>query len=71
MTVNELRTRYSEVFGEQTTSRNKESLVRQIIWRLQALAEGDIPTRARKRAAELANGSVRPSLDIQGDSPAG
>jgi hypothetical protein len=70
MTANELRTRYAEVFGEQTTSRHKESLVRQIIWRMQVLAEGDIPERARKRAAELANGSVLPSLEIQGYSPA-
>lgn len=71
MTQNELRTKYAEVFGEQTTSRNKESLVRQIIWRLHALAEGDIPERARRQAAKLTNRSVSPSLEGQGDSPAG
>ena len=66
MTANELRTQYAAVFGEQTTSLHKETLVGQTIWRMQALAEGDIPERARKRAAELANGSVLPSLEIQG-----
>ena len=56
--------------SQQTTSRNKESLLRRITWRLQALAEGDIPERARGRAAELANGSVSRHFQIPGDSPA-
>jgi hypothetical protein len=30
-------------------------LIKRIVWRLQALAEGDLSERARKRAAELAN----------------
>ena len=41
-TVNELRARYAEVFGEQTKVRHKEWLVRRIVWRLQAVAEGDL-----------------------------
>jgi Protein of unknown function (DUF2924) len=51
----ELRQRYAEVFGETTATRNKDWLLKRIAWRLQALAEGDLSERARKRAAELAN----------------
>ena len=55
MTVGELRTKYAEVFGETTNAKHKQWLVRRIIWRQQALAEGDLSQRARQRAAELAN----------------
>src|SRR6516162_7882293 len=54
MTVNELRVNYAQVFGEETRVGNKAWLVKRIIWRLQALAEGDLSERARRRAAELA-----------------
>jgi len=55
MTVAELRVRYSQVLGEATRVRHKTWLVRRIVWRLQALSEGDLSERARRRAAELAN----------------
>jgi hypothetical protein len=55
LTVGELRGRYAEVFGEATNARHKQWLVRRIIWRMQAAAEGDLSDRARQRAAELAN----------------
>jgi hypothetical protein len=55
MTVKELRARYAEVFGEATNGNHKVWLTRRIAWRLQALAEGDLSERARRRAAELAN----------------
>lgn len=55
MTVNELRAKYADVFGEVTNARHKEWLVRRIAWRMQALAEGDLSERARQRAEELAN----------------
>ena len=55
MTVKELRAKYSEVFGEETPGNNKPWLIKRIAWRLQALAEGDLSERARRRAAELAN----------------
>jgi hypothetical protein len=51
--VSELRTRFAAVFGEPTPSHNKVWLVKRIGWRLQALAEGDLSERARRRAAEL------------------
>jgi hypothetical protein len=54
MTVNELRAKYIQVFGEETRVGNKVWLVKRIVWRLQALAEGDLSERARRRAAELA-----------------
>ena len=49
MTVGELRTRYAEVFGEETLARNKQWLVKRIIWRLQSMSEGNLSERARSR----------------------
>lgn len=53
--VARLREKYAEAFGEPTRTGNKAWLVKRIAWRLQALAEGDLSERARRRAAELAN----------------
>jgi hypothetical protein len=55
MTVGELREKYLDVFGEETRSYHKEFLRKRIAWRVQALAEGDLSERARRRAEELAN----------------
>jgi hypothetical protein len=55
MTVDELRRKFAEVFGERTAGRNKEWLIKRIAWRLQANAEGGLSERARQRAMELAN----------------
>jgi len=55
MTVGELREKHLEVFGEETRSHHKEFLRKRIAWRLQALAEGDLSERARRKAEELAN----------------
>ncbi len=54
LTVPQLRSRHQELFGEPPRSAHKQHLVRRIAWRLQALAEGDLTQRARRRAAELA-----------------
>jgi len=54
MTVADLRRKYAQAFGEGTTSRHKEFLVRRIAWRLQANEEGGLSERARQRAKELA-----------------
>jgi hypothetical protein len=51
--VSELRTKFAAVFGEPTPSHNKVWLIKRIAWRLQALAEGGLLERARRRAAEL------------------
>src|SRR5579871_6326596 len=55
LTVHELRRRYAEAFGEPTAAHNRVWLIKRIAWRLQAISEGDLSERARRRAAELAN----------------
>lgn len=55
MTVNQLREKYDEVFGEPTNGRHKQWLIKRIAWRMQANAEGGLSERARRRAMELAN----------------
>ena len=54
LSVGQLRQRFAELFGEATQASNRTWLVKRIAWRLQALAEGDLSDRARRRAAELA-----------------
>ncbi len=55
MTPAELRQKFAEVFREQTRCGHKAWLIKRIIWRMQALAEGDLSERARQRALEIAN----------------
>lgn len=55
MTLADLREKYHEVFGEETRSRHKDFLWKRIAWRMQAVEEGDLSERAKRRAAELAN----------------
>lgn len=55
LTVKDLRLRYAEVFGEETNAHHKDWLLKRIAWRIQALAEGGLSERARRRAEELAN----------------
>ena len=55
MTVGQLREKYMEVFGEESRSNHKQFLFRRIAWRIQALAEGGLSERARRRALEIAN----------------
>ncbi len=54
MRVNDLKEKYREVFGEESRSNNKQFLIRRIAWRIQAIKEGDLSERARRRAEELA-----------------
>ena len=53
LSVGQLRQRFAELFGETTKASNRTWLIKRIVWRLQALAEGDLSERARRRAAEL------------------
>jgi hypothetical protein len=55
MKTSELLAKYREVFQEESPSRHRERLIRRIAWRIQALAEGDLSERARRRAEEIAN----------------
>lgn len=57
MSTGQLGERYAELFGETTRTRHRAYLVRKIAWKLQALAEGDLSERARRRAEELAQGT--------------
>lgn len=54
MTAKQLRQKYVDLFGEQSRSNNRQWLFRRCAWRLQAMAEGGLSERARKRAKELA-----------------
>jgi hypothetical protein len=54
LSVGQLRQRFAELFGEATQASNRTWLIKRIAWRMQALAEGDLSERARRRAAELA-----------------
>jgi Protein of unknown function (DUF2924) len=55
LTLSELRAKYAERYGAVMRAGNRVTLVRRIIWRLQAQAEGGLSERARQRALELAN----------------
>jgi hypothetical protein len=54
LSIGQLRQCFAELFGEATNASNRTWLIKRIAWRLQALAEGDLSQRARRRAAELA-----------------
>lgn len=54
LTAGQLQEKYAEVCGEPARSRHRQWLIRRIAWRLQALAEGDLSERARRRVADLA-----------------
>ena len=54
LSIAQLRQRFADVFGEATKAGNRTWLVKRIVWRMQALAEGDLSERARRRAEELA-----------------
>jgi hypothetical protein len=54
LSVGRLLSRYHEIYNELPNTKNRPWLIRRIAWRLQALQEGDLSERARRRAAELA-----------------
>lgn len=57
MTTGQLRTRYEEVFGENSRSGNGDFMRKRIAWRIQSQSEGSLTERAKKRAMQLANES--------------
>lgn len=60
MSAGQLREKYRELFGDESRSGNRQWLYRRCAWRLQALAQGGLSERARKRAMEIADdGDVR------------
>jgi len=63
MSAAQLRTKYRELFGEDTTSHNREFLFKRIAWRLQEQAYGGLGLRTKERLATLVDESqirVRP-----------
>jgi Protein of unknown function (DUF2924) len=66
LTVSELQAKYCDVFGEQPRGRHRQWLIRRIVWRKQALAEGGLSARAQGRAKQLAN-----EADLRLTPPAG
>jgi hypothetical protein len=48
-----LRQKFRALFQEETRSRHREHLFRQIAWCLQALVEGDLSERTRGRAHQI------------------
>src|SRR6187399_995971 len=69
--ISALRQKHREVFGEETHSRHRQHLFRRIAWRLQAVAEGDLSQRARRRASEIARDADLRMIAPQGFFNAG
>ena len=55
LTTRQLQAKFAELCDEATFSSNRTWLVKRLAWRMQALAEGGLSERARRRAAELAH----------------
>lgn len=53
MSVAQLRSKYREYFGEDTTSHNRDFLFKRIAWRLQEQAYGGLSQRTKDRLAAL------------------
>jgi hypothetical protein len=54
LSIDQLRIRYRQLFGEEHTTRRRDVMMRRMAWRMQSLAEGGLSERARQRALELA-----------------
>ena len=54
MGVAQLRERYRQLSGDESRSRNREYLIRRILWMQQALALGGLSERAAAMADSLA-----------------
>ncbi len=59
MTVGQLERRYAEVSGDTARSANRRWLFRRIAWRIRALAEGNLATRAVEPSRKLVRGLAR------------
>jgi hypothetical protein len=70
LSVADLRARYLELFGEETTSRNKDYLFKRIAYRMQEKKYGGLTPRARARAELLAEDApIRRRLLTNADAP--
>lgn len=55
LTIDELRARWLELFGEETKSHNRDYLLKRIVYRLQERKHGGLTEEARARAEALAD----------------
>lgn len=55
LSVAQLQRRYADLFGESTSLKHKAQLIKRILWRVQAVAQGGLSERARQIAAGLAS----------------
>lgn len=58
LSTSQLRTRYRDLFGEETTSHNRDFLFKRIAWRLQEQAYGGLSQRTKARLADLVDESL-------------
>jgi len=68
LSTSQLRTKYREIFGEDTFSHNRDFLFKRIAWRLQEQAFGGLSQRTTTRLAALVDESlirVRPPQTFQ------
>lgn len=54
MTVGELRQEWMRLYGEASSSRNRDFLWKRLAWRVQERAHGGLSDRAKERILELA-----------------
>lgn len=67
LNLSELKREFERAWGEPCRSNNRPYLVKRTAWRLQALAEGGLSERARRRAEEIARDEdlrVRPPPEV-------
>jgi hypothetical protein len=73
--ITQIRARYREVFEEEPRSKHREQLLRRLVWRLQAVAEGGLSEAARQRAYGIADESdlrvLPPRGFVENATPAG
>ena len=70
LAVADLRARYLELFGEETTSRNKDYLFKRLAYRMQERKYGGLTAKALARAATLAEDApIRRRLTSTTETP--
>lgn len=60
-----MREQYAEVYGEGTNAGHKQSLVRRLVRRMQALEERDLSERMRRRSQEHADDAYERTLSAR------
>ena len=77
MSVPQLRAKWRELYGEETSSRSRDFLWKRLAWKIQELAYGGLSASARQRLDELApdltsfgkRGKQAPTTSTAGPTP--